>query len=427
MRLPLTIRASETDRIFSCHGSLLAAALVPRDPRPDGDEGAYIHFQIALRAITELGAIAPDGGLVAPKVSDGYKLPAFSAWIIDWAFERITELIPRDWSLMVEVPVAYRYELPRPVWVPVDEIEGDIPHEFIVRAGPVNEVLVDHVIISGHMDILGISPDGKRSIGIDWKTGQVGADAADENWQAGTYLGLGKMAWEELDDSTFWLAQPRIDEEATGIKRMSDTRLQGVNLQRMNTVLAEEANKALEDRYTTDDGPKQCRWCPVALSDRACLCPSLKNSANFMKANLTKETLEALKAKPNDGLLGDFVLAGRTLSEPVKKATELLHERIDAQGYVDATSGHRITRKIQKGDISIPDKTAFRVKVEGVLPERERQDRCVSWSKDSLISEIAAARGIHKESKKEASATDVWANELAPLTVQEERRLLVIT
>lgn len=424
MRLPIAIRASESDRVFTCHGSLLAAPLVPREHRTDGDEGAEIHYQIALRAIMELGAIAPDGGLAAPKLPKDYKLPRFSAWIIDWAFERITELIPRDWSLMVEVPLAYRYELPRPVWIPLEEIDGGVPEDHLVQDG---RVLVSYVVLSGHIDIMGISPDGKRSIGIDWKTGMTGADPAEENWQAGTYLGLKKHAWPDLEDCQFWLAQPRIDEEATGIKRMSDTRLVGHALDKMNAVLAEQTNLALEDRYTTDDGPKQCRWCPVALSNRACLCPSLKQSAQFMKANLTKETLEALKSQPNDGLLGDFVLTGRTLSDPVKKATELLHERIDVQGYVDSASGHRITRKIQKGDISIPDKTAFRQKVEAVLPERERQDRCVSWSKDALITEIAQARNIHKESKKEASATDVWVNELAPLTEQGERRLLVIS
>ncbi len=424
MKLPLTIRASEADRVFSCHGSLLAAGQVPREDKGDGDEGAEIHFQIATRAVAELGATPPEEGLVAPKLPDGYKLPPFSAWIVDWALERIKELVPQDWSLMVELPIAYRYELPRPVWVPLSEIIGLIPADHEVKDG---KVCIRYVILSGHMDIFAISPDGTQSIGIDWKSGIVGADPAESNWQAGTYLGLGKMGWEALINSRFYLAQPRIDEEATGVPRVSRATLEGDALNRINTALAEHVCLMLEDRYTTDSGPKQCRWCPLALSDRACLCPSLKGDEDFMKAQLTTAALAALKERPNDAQLGDFVLIGRTLAAPVKAATDLLHERLEAQGYVDAGCGHRITVKITKGDIEIPDKTAFRETVERILPERERQDRCVSWSKGALIEEIASARGLHKESKKEASAKDVWDTHLAPLVVQGERRTLVVT
>lgn len=424
MKLPLVIRASESDRVFSCHGSLLAVPQVPRKQRSEGDDGAQVHFKIACRAVEELGAIPPDGGLKAPLLPKGYKLPSFSAWIVDWAFERIKELVPSDWTLFVELPIAYRYDLPRPVWVPIDEIDGPIPPGFKVRG---NEVLIDHVIISGHMDWFAMSPDGTESIGGDWKCGPVGADPAETNWQAGTYLGLGKKGWPDLLRSKFVLAQPKIDEDATGIPRVSATELDGAGLDRMNAMLAEQANAALEDRYCTDSGVKQCRWCPVALSDRACLCPSLEGEASFMKANLTKERIVALASEPNDGLLGDFVLSGRTLDAPVKAAVELLHTRIDTQGYIDAACGKRITRKIQKGDIDIPDKTMFRQRVEEVLPERARQDRCVSWSKDALITEIAEARKIHKESKTGVSAKAVWDASLAPFTVQGDRRILVIT
>jgi hypothetical protein len=396
----LVLRASQCDRIFACPGSMLAAELVQRRESADGDEGREIHYQIASAAIEQLGAVA-DPPLAPPPRR--IKLPAFSSWIPAWAIEHIRELVPSDWSLMVEVPLAYAYELPRP--------QPDCAA----------------ITFSGHLDVFAISPDGTDALGIDWKSGQVGADPAENNWQAAVYMGLAKRAWPDLRRVKFILAQPRVDEESTGIPRISETVLEGNALDRLNSVLADKACSVLENRHETDSGPKQCRWCPLANSQKACLCPSLQAEQAFMKARLTPETLAALANSPDDGLIGDFVLAGRTLAAPLKEVTELLHARLDAQGYVDSASGHRITRKIMKGDIEIPDKVAFRKAVEEVLPERERQDQCMSWSKGAIIEQIAEARGIPKESKKEASASGIWKDRLEGLVVQAERRILVVT
>jgi len=421
MKLPLSLRASESDRVFTCHGSLLAVPLVPRSERDDGLEGSAIHYQIAKRAVEELGATAEDG--LQPV---DFKLPRFSQWIPQWAIDLLREKIPADWSLMVEVSFEERYELPRHVWVPVSEIEGPIPGDHEQRG---NEVCIKYVVLTGHADILALSPDATEAIGVDWKSGTVGADPAESNWQAAQYTGLAKLSWPTIQKMTFILAQPRIDEEATGIKRVSDVTLEGAALDRLNSVLADEVNKALEDRYTTNSAPKACRYCPVAGP----LCPSIQSEVqskvqfNDMKATLTPAALAALKEPVTDAVLGDFVISGRILADPVKQATEMLHKRIDEKGYVDAGCGSRITRIIRKGDISIPDKTKFREAVEVILPERERQDRCISWSKSTLIDEIAEARGIHKESKKGDSAAGVYSAHLEPLTVQGERRLLVIS
>jgi hypothetical protein len=396
----LTLRASQADRIFACPGSMLASEYVQRTESSDGDEGTQIHYEIAKLAVDTLGALA-DPPLAPP--CRRVKLPTFSSWIPAWAIERIRELVPADWSLMVEVPLAYEYALPRP--------QPDCTA----------------ITFSGHLDVLAISPDGTEAVGIDWKTGQVGADPAESNWQAAVYMGLAKKAWPGLSKIKFVLAQPRIDEESAGIPRISETTLEGDALERLNSVLADKACTALENRYETDSGPKQCRWCPLANSQKACLCPSLQAEQAFMKSRLTPETLAALAQSPDDGLIGDFVLAGRTLAAPLKEVTELLHARIDAQGYVDSASGHRITRKVTKGDIEIPDKVAFRKAVEEVLPERERQDQCMSWSKGAVIEQIAEARGIPKESKKEASASGIWKDRLEGLVVQNERRVLVVT
>lgn len=422
MNLPITIRASSTDRRFTCHGSLLAESLVPAHEDDDSStEGSLLHYLIAARAVSELGAAAPEGGLVSPNLPVHYKLPAFSAWIVDWGVRWIQENIPATWSLMVEEEIIYRYDLLRPVWVPVSEITGPIPAEFTVRG---NLVLIDHVYISGHIDILGISPDGTKARAADWKTGNVGAEPAETNWQGGTYMGLLKRAWAELANVQFTLGQPRIDEEATGIPRISTATLDAAGLDRMNATLAEEVNKALEDRYTTDSSPKACRYCNVALT-RPWECPS--QQSELMKAKLTSENLEALAGPVHDGRLGDFCITGRTLTEPIKISTEMVHKRIDAQGYIDADCGTRITRKITKGDITVEMPNEFRDKVETLLPDRARQARCMSWSKTALVKELADARGIPQKSEKKDSATGLWDSELAPMTTQGEKRTLVLS
>lgn len=422
MILPLSLRASSADQTFSCPATLLVRPRVKRTDDTEGDEGTEIHRQIAERAVKELGASAPPDGLGKP----GKPLTPFAKWIPDWAIELLKERVPADWSLEVEMEVEARYELPRPVLVPLMEITSSIPEGYEIRdiqGRPT--IVIDHFSFTGHLDWFAMSPDGRKSMGGDWKSGLVGADPADENWQAAVYLALCKANWPSLDESGFILGQPRIDEEAAGIPRVSTTTLSGEELDRLSAVLIEQVNTALENRYTTNSSPKACRYCALALT-RPWDCPSLRKELEHMKATLTPEALAALTSTPDDGQLADFVVSGRTLGEPIKAATELLHKRLDAAGEVTSAAGYRITRKITKGDITVPDKPAFMRALKVVLPEEDRIAACVSPAKGDVIRQIAEARSIPQTSKDKMSATSVWDAHLAPLTVQGERRLLVI-
>lgn len=425
----VVLRSSSADRTFSCHGSLTAAPFIKeRTDSRESQEGELIHYMIARRLVLELGATEPEGGLVAPNLPPDFKLTPFSSWIVDWAVELVRSEVPADWSLMVELPIAYEYALPRPVWIPAKELNGPIPEGAITRVRPdgETEVLVDRFILSGHMDWFALSPDGTESMAGDWKAGAVGTDPAENNWQVGCYLGLGKKGWPELVKSRFILAQPKIDEEATGIPRISRTTLNGPELDAMNLTLAEQMNQALEDRFTTDSSMKACRWCPVAIV-RPWDCPSLQAEKEFMKAKLTDDWLERLRSEPNDGLLGDFVVSGRVLTAPIKAATELLHERLDKAGFVDAAGGTRITRTTRPGSYEVADPAAFNKKAEEVLPSPERRALCYSWSMTELKDQIAADRGIHKNSKKGVSAADVFDAEFRAtgLVTQKESRILI--
>lgn len=422
MILPLTIRASHADTAFSCNGSLLAIPRVPeRTDIADSIEGSLLHYLIAKRLVLEMGAVEPEGGLEPPVLPKGYKLAAFSAWIVDWAVGVVRESVPTDWSLSVEVPLAYRYDLPRPVWVPVSEIIGPIPADHEVKEGM---VCIRYAILSGHMDWFAQSPDGRETVKGDWKTGQVGAEPAECNWQVAAYEGLCKLAWEDTENSKFLLAQPRIDEEASGIPRISTTTMSGAQLIEMNSVLAEQVCKALENRYETNSGQKQCKYCPVAAA-RPWLCPSLRAEEAFMKATLTPTLLEELRAAPNDALLGDFVISGRTLTGPVEKATDLLRERIDAQGYLDAGCGTRITQTSRPGAYKVPDPVAFFGKLRTILPQDEQIAKVVSPSMTRIKDEIAEVRGLPKTSKRGESGASVFDAELRPLVEQGESKVLI--
>lgn len=421
MRLPLTIRASSTDRIFSCPGSLILSPRIAMPRRNEGDQGELLHYLIARRAVDELGAREPEGGLRPPALGKDAKVPAFTAWIVDWAIRHIRETVPQDWSLMVEVGFAYEYQLPRPVWVPVSEIIGLIPADHEVKEGM---VCIRYVVVSGHQDILAISPDGKRSKATDWKTGPVGADPAEENWQAATYLSLTHTAYD-TEESGFCLAQPLVDEEAAGVPRISNVTLKGTQLAAMTAEIAEQINVALEQRYTTDSGTKQCRYCPVAMR-RAWKCPSLIKEESFMKAQIESGLLERLQREPNDAQLGDFVLSGRTLAAPVKEATELLHERLDLAGYVDAGCGKRITVKKQAGTIEILDPVGYYMRLSGVL-SADRLALAVKPSKDRVIDQVAAALDLPKTAKQGDSATSWYEQNVKGFTEQGEKRILVVS
>lgn len=422
--MSLTIRCSGLDQLLACNGSLLVQALVSRRDSDEGTEGSLLHYLIAKRAVLELGATAPDG-LAPPALPKGYRLPAFSAWIVDWAVEHIRASVPSDWTLIVELGLAYEFDLPRPVWVPVSELAQVPEGERRVRDG-VEEILITKFTLSGHLDVFAQSPDGRRSIGFDWKTGVVGADPAEQNWQAAAYSVLAHRAWPDIEDAEFQLCQPRIDEEATGIPRISRSSLNGDELRRMADVIVEKVNAALENRYQTNSGMKQCRYCALALS-RPWDCPSLKGELAFMKGTLTPETLAALRAAPKDGQLGDFVISGRTLTEPIKAATELLHERLDAVGYVDADCGTRITRTTRPGDYDIPDKQAFHSTLKTVLPAEEDRVECSSFSMTEIRKRIAAVRNIPQKSTKPGvpDAAKVFDAELRPLTEQKQSRILI--
>lgn len=381
-----TSRASNKCRELTCPASIRLVPLVAKRQSDDGDEGSYIHWAIADRLIREMGATPPEGGLPPPDVPAGYKLPAFSAWIIDWAVRHVRETVPADWSLMVEASFAYEY---------------------------------DRYIDSGHADVTALSPDATAALGIDWKTGRDPVDPAECNEQVATYLTLYKRAWETLHNGTFQIVQPRMDED-DGFERVSTVTVTDIDA--LVAGMERRMNEALDNATQLNSCLKACRWCEVG-----CQCPALQADKNHMKLTLTPEAIAKIRHKPDDATLGDWVVTMRTLAQPAKDAQEMLHERLDACECVTAGCGVTITRKIQKGTYEVPDPVQFFGAVRGLLPKDDAIARAFKPSMTALKDEIAAELNCPKTGKAPVTAEGVFDATLRPLVKQNDRKVLIFT
>ncbi len=265
-----TIRCSELDRVLLCPGSLTLCAIV--DPRQgdEGAEGTALHWMAHDRMVRELGASGDPG----PKA----ELPPknFSNWIYEYYYRAVRDAVPTDWSLQVEVPLAYEF---------------------------------DSFALSGHIDCLAISPDGTEAIIFDLKTGYDPVDSADCNSQVLGYGVLLLRAYPDLQKITGYIIQPRNDEDE-GYKRISDPMiLEGSILAAAMFTLESQIEESIRNRMVVDDGPKQCKWCSAAVQ-----CPAAIARRDLMKVQLTDENLARVQATPDDGVLASWVIAGRVPS-----------------------------------------------------------------------------------------------------------------
>jgi hypothetical protein len=381
-------RASELDRILSCNGSITLVPLVNPRESDDGDEGTYLHWLIASRLISELGATPPDGGLPPPDVPKDYKLPPTSAWIVEWAVRHVRDTVPSDWSLLVEVPLAYSF----PRW--------------------------DN---SGHIDWLALNPEATKAIGGDWKSGRDPVDPADSNWQTFDYQCLTKRAWESLQEVVFQICQPRVTEDDE-VERVSTCTLGGDRLERANDTLDAAVCVALDNRMELNSGRKQCRWCPVGAQ-----CEALQLELDEMKVTLTKESIARVRKTPDDALLGDWVIKSRMLAQPMKDAVEILHTRLDTVGVINAASGATITRDIEPGGYELVDPVAFYRAALEDLKTPERMAAVFKPAITRLTDQLAEALNINRGGLAPVTAEGVVGARYKPFLRQNQKRMLRIS
>lgn len=378
-------RSSSRDRELACPASIVLSKLVAPAKRDDGDEGTMLHWLIASRAIAELGATPPEGGLPPPAVPAGYVLPKESEWIVGWCLRHIKERIPANWSLMVEVELEHAYDR----W---DD--------------------------KGHIDLLGISPDATQAIGVDWKTGRDPVDAADENWQVLDYTALTKLSWPSLTRVEFDIAQPRLS-EADG-DRITTTVLEGERLEAAPRTIDENECRSLDNLDEINSGRKQCRWCQVGIQ-----CPAKREEQKLMKMKLTKEALAAIKREPDDATLADWVITARSLAQATKDAEALLHERLDETGVIIAGNGTAVTRKVKRGSYEVQRPVEFLAAFRAIIPGEESLAKCFNPSMTRIKDEIAEKMSVPKTGMASVTAESVFDAHLRPHVKQGESRVLV--
>ncbi len=384
-----TIRTSELKRALNCGASIVLRPKVRSRQGDDGHEGAMLHYLIARRAIDELGAEGPEE-LAAPDVPAGYRLPAFSMWIVGWAIRHIRETVPDDWTLMVEVGLAYRYER----WIQ-----------------------------SGHIDLLAISPDGKSVIIIDWKTGRKIVDPASENEQGNGYLALVKRAWAEIQNAMVQIVQFYADEEA-GFDRVSTVVVGPEIVNGVVSALDNRMGAQLDRQDELHTGP----WCDYCIGPS---CPALRaemEELESMKMTLTPEALAATGPEPDDLTLSKFVEIGRRLATPIDDAIAMAKDRIKRNGSLPCADGGSYVLRPHGGQYSLKDGvqpyTYYR-RAKDLLESEERFSTTVKISMSRLIDEIAEERGINKGGAAPVTAKGVVDATLKPLLDQAVNEWLV--
>jgi len=376
-----TIRASELDRVLACNGSATLVPLVAPRNGTEGDEGTAVHRKVAWRLVKEFGATIEQPFPAAYSYTPGKHI---TDWIVNFCYDAVREHTPAGWSLECEMPLAYEW---------------------------------DRFILSGHPDVVALSPDVTEFCVDDFKTGYAPVDIAESNWQLLAYACLLKRAYPTLTKGRLRIIQPRNDEDE-GYPRISEAVIDSIDT--ATAGLEARINAALDNAMEVNSSMSACKWCPVGLQ-----CPAIQRELEIMKVTLTPAMLAEVKREPNDAQLGDWVISGRTLTRPIEDATALLHERLDKNPALIAGCGTQITRKTQKGAWSWPNPLASFTAIKELLPTDTAQAEVFRPSVTSIKDQIAKVFDVPKTGKSPTTAEGIFQARIAPLAVQGERKLLV--
>lgn len=383
------IRCSSLDRVISCNGSLTLTKASPKVPDEDDEvrfQGNMGHFLIANTLIKEQGAV---GELEPPEVPEDYIFPDRISWVPDNCVNVALDQIPGDYAMVVEQGFAWEF---------------------------------DRFILSGHIDVCGISAEATDVVAGDWKLGNKPQDPAHANWQFLGYLVLLYQAFPSLKRGTFFMYQP------LATLGDYDDRLSEVTVEdfpEMAKYLESEINKALDNPMELNTGVKQCQYCPALLAARP--CPAAKQELDkFMKYQLTDEQVTFAGVEMTDGELGDLYQSSRILYPSM---TEALKKRIDRRlehvGSIVSDNGKTITGSQKGGRWDVASSTDL---IE--LAEQEiGGDDVDEWAPrevkvPKVIDALAEKYAAHEKTKKakQKVAKDLFKERFGHLAKQQTTR-----
>jgi hypothetical protein len=376
------LRCSSLDQLIECSGSRTAIEAMGQLLELDDSaswEGQWCHFAAAQRFVTMNGAMAPEGGLIGPKIPKDWKPDSFAEWIVDFYHRAVMEETPGDWAMAVEMEILVEFKR---FW------------------------------LSGHIDEAAFSPDATEINFDDLKSGSNIVDAAECNWQVLGYSALLKSEYEVARRIRGRIVQPRVREgegkritqvvlDERGIWGDDGERIGTATINTFVGLLEARINEALDNPLVLNSGIKQCRWCPVGEQLQ---CPALWADFEAMKIELTKEMLARLEAQPNDALLVKYAAGKKLLGPKLEKAWGLLKERLEAiNGTLEVDGVKAMLRDWQGAREFTPEgKAAAWTEIAGALDE-ERAYECMSLSVPQMEKAFAVQLKIPQSSKEKDS------------------------
>lgn len=367
------VRCSGLDQLLNCPGSPRIIAMAP--PREDGEEsneGSMGHWLIANQLIHEQGAVPANGELEPPSVTEGYEMPRKSLWMIDWCVRSLMDFIPMSWAMAVEDAYAHDF--------------GDF-------------------ILSGHIDVMAISPDGTEAAINDWKLGYLGQAPADESWQLLGYIVLVKLAYPSVTKITARLTPPRAFVETED--RISEVTVEGAMLDTLADFLAGKVREALADSWTLSTGPRQCRWCPAKT-----ICPAIRELAKNMKLKLTPEFLAELPtAAPEE--VAALVADAKVIEGAANEAASQLKDMLNRVKSITMKDGTTVTLHSRNGQYSVRDPHGVYATLTGTFTPEEVAEmikpRCAA-----IREALGKKLGLPMKSKKQRDSEQAFDETFGP-------------
>ena len=318
------IRCSSLNQLLSCPGSRtltqkLHEDFIDFDDAPKGNamtwRGNWCHYESAMQLCTDHGAIAPNG-LPPPVLGAGWKPSAWEERTVEWFVANLLANTPANHAIFVEREIKVEFR---------------------------------NFILSGHLDVHTLSPDGTEADVDDLKSGLGEVDIADENWQLAGYAVLLKCYFRKLEK-----VRARI------FQRDADAQISETVIDDLNTLvkfLEGKINEALANPCLLETGAKQCKFCECVE-----FCPAIHEEIKRMKLILTPERIAALNVVPELPVLADVVHAGRAITGPIDRLIDRLKERIEAEGPTQLPDGTPVRLVEEPGRRSVTHpRAAFEV------------------------------------------------------------------
>lgn len=400
------IRCSSLDQLLECPGSRtlierirnlrVAAGLAP-DPDDSGPQtwaGNWCHWEAARRLFRDHGAVCTQGLPERANVPADFQPTDFDYWCVEYYVSKVLDFIGPDMAIEVE-----------------NELAFDI--------GP--------CVLSGHQDLFAISADGRRGVGVDLKRGANPVDPASQNWQMSGYTVLDRFAYPDLEHMTYLIVQPGIPE--TDItSRVTSMVLEGEELAMLPEFLGERIAVALENAFTLNTGWRQCLYC---LAARTYNCPALDAELEAMKLEITKESVEAMKAEPDVEQLARWKIAQKLLAGRMDDASDLLKAHVIAAGGSLVTAAGSFAVKPRSGIRSIQTEAGWNRLCDiientppkvGVTPYD-----CISLSASKVERAIQGVYGLPATSKKGPSAESKFEELFGDITTTPVSQVLHVS